>query len=155
MPGDVAVKRPHARVVGVVLHNEVPVRLQQLHVPPLRIAAIDNAAAVPGAHAFVQHVHVVAVQVHGVRDRGGVFDDEAHRGRGARVVDVPLRVVGVGCVAGVGEQEDGRVVVGAEGDAVDGPEEVAGAVDGGADREVYGRCGVRGWGYGVDGGGGG
>ena len=91
--------------------------------------------------------------MHRVRDRGVVFDDEPHGGSVAGVVDVPFRIIGVGCVAGVCKEEQGRVVVGAEGDGVDGPEEVARAVYHVADCEGYGCCGVRGWGYGVDGGG--
>lgn len=67
----------------------------------------------------------------------GIFHNEADRGCITGIVDVPFRVGGVeigGCV-GVCEEEDGRVVVCAEGDAVDGPEEVAGVVDEGADIE--------------------
>ena len=154
MPHDMAMKRPHARIIAIVLHDHIPVRLQQLHVSPLRVPAVHDAA-IPGAQAFAQHVHVVPVQVHRVCDGCLVFDDEADGGRVAGVVDVPFWVVGVGCVAGVCEEEDGRVVVGAEGDAVDGPEEVAGAVYEGADCEGYGCDRVRGWGYGVDGRGGG
>lgn len=72
-----------------------------------------------------------------MRYGSGVFHDEAYRGSVTGVVDVPFWVGGVevgGCV-GVCEEEDGRVVVCAEGDVVDGPEEVAGAVDEGADGE--------------------
>lgn len=67
----------------------------------------------------------------------GVFHNEAYRGRVTRVVDVPFRIGGIEVGGGVDvcEEEDGRVVVCAEGDVVDGPEEVAGAVDEGADVE--------------------
>lgn len=154
MPRDMAMERPDARIVAVVLHDEIPVRLQQLDVPPLRIIGVHHAP-VPGAHALVEHIHVVPVQVHGVRDRGGVFDDEPDGRRVAVVVDVPFGVVGVGGVGGVCEQQHGGVVVGAEGGVVDGPEEVAGCVDGDADGEGEGCGWSRVGGYGVDGGGGG
>ncbi len=72
--------------------------------------------------------------------RGGVLDDEADCRVAARVVDVPFGVVGIGCVSRFGQQEERGVVVCAEGDVIHGPEEVAGAVDRGADFEGYG-CG--------------
>ena len=103
MPRDMAMKRPHARIDGIVLHDYIPTRLHQLDVSALRVRGVDDAAA-PGARALAQHVHVVAVQVHRVRDGRGVFDDQAHGGRGAGAVDVPFRVVGVARVAHVGEQ---------------------------------------------------
>ena len=90
-----------------------------------------------------------------MRDGALVFDDEANGGGVACVVDVPFRVVGVGCVACVCEEEDGRVVICAVGGAVDGPEEVAGTVYEGADGEGYGYGWIWGWGYGVNGCGGG
>ncbi len=154
MPRDVAMERPHARIGAVVLHDDIPIRLQHLHIPPLRVSTIHNAP-VPEAQAFIQHVHVVAVQMHRVGGRRSVFDNQAHRGGIPRIVDVPFRVIGVGGVADVCEEEQGGVVVGAEGDAVDGPEEVAGAVDEVADCQGDGCGGVGGWGYGVDGCGGG
>ncbi len=66
--------------------------------------------AVPRTTALRQNEEVVAVQMHGV---GGVrvADEVGHVdadvGGGARVVDVPLGVVGVGDVAAVGFEEDG------------------------------------------------
>ena len=98
MPGNMTMKRPHPGIHGIVLHNKMPIRLHQLHVAPLRVPAV-NDAAVPGAKTFVQHVHVVPVQMHGVRYRGGVFDNQPHRGCIPRVVDVPFGIVGVRCVA--------------------------------------------------------
>ncbi len=83
--------------------------------------------------------------------RGGVLDHEANRRVAARVVDVPFGVVGIGCVSRFGEQEERGVVVCAEGDVVHGPEEVAGAVDRGADFEGYGCGGGGGRGDGVEG----
>lgn len=51
----------------------------------------------------------------GVREEKGVRDVDSYRGVGAEVVDVPLGVVGVGVIAHFGEEEDGLVVVCAEG----------------------------------------
>ena len=74
-----------------------------------------------------------------MRHGSGVFDNQAYGCRVAGVVDVPFWVGGirvrVGRIACVCEEEDGRVVVCSEGDVVDGPEEVAGAVDEEADGE--------------------
>jgi hypothetical protein len=41
----------------------------------------------------------MAVKVHGMHNRDSVAQDEADRGAITKVVDVPLRVVGVGRVA--------------------------------------------------------
>lgn len=46
-------------------------------------------------------------------------------GVGAEVVDVPLRTVGVGIVAKVGEEKDGLVVVCTEGTIVHCPDPVS------------------------------
>ena len=154
MPRDMAMERPNARIDRVVLHNDISVRRQQLHIASLWIPTVHDTA-VPRARAFVQHVHVVPVQMHRVRYGSRVFDNQSHRGGGAGVEDVPFRVVGIGCVAGVCEQEYGRVEVGPEGDGVDGPEEVASAVHHGPHGKIDGFGGVGDWSYGVDGGGGG
>ena len=154
MPRDMAVKGPYAGIDGIVLCDDIPVWLQQLHVAPLRVAAVHDTA-VPGADAFVQHVHVVAMQMHRVRRRGVVLDDETHRGRAAGVVNAPFRVVGVGCVPDVGEQEDRRVVVCAEGNVVDDPYDMTRTVDLDADREGGGVGRIGGGTDGVDRGGGG
>ena len=142
MPGDVAVEGPRAGVGGLVLDHDIAVRLQELHVPPLRVGSVDDGCAVPVPRALVQHIEVVAVQVHGVGGSGGVLDDEAYAAVAAGVVDVPFRGGGVGGVAGFGEEEEGAVVVGAEGGVVHRPDEVAGGVYRGADFEGDGCAGV-------------
>jgi len=70
--------------------------------------------------------------MHRVRYRRLVLYDDADAFVRAGVVDVPFWVVGVGVVAAFCEEEDGEVVVCAEGRVVDGPEEVSGFVYGGA-----------------------
>lgn len=47
MPGDVAVERPDARIVGVDLHDEVTVGREQLRIPARRILRVDDRT-VPG-----------------------------------------------------------------------------------------------------------
>lgn len=61
MPRDMAVERPHARVIGVVLQHEIPVRLHHLHVAPVGEGVICNGVTVPGAGAFGEDEEVVAV----------------------------------------------------------------------------------------------
>ena len=86
-------QRPHAGVVGVDLDDKIAGRvrraLQELHIAPLRVLRVGDRS-VPGAEAFRQDPEVVAVEVHGVRERGAVADDEADGGVGAEVVNVPL-----------------------------------------------------------------
>ena len=142
MPCDVAMKRPHPRIHRVVLHDNVALLLQYLHIPSLRILRVHYRRAVPCAHAFGKDVHVVAVQMHRVDGAGGVVDDEADGVVGAGIVDVPFGGVGVAVVASLGEEEYGGVVVGAEGGIVDFPEYVAGFVDELADCEGYCCCWV-------------
>ena len=127
MPRDMAMERPHAGIVHVKLNHDIPGRAagvggrQDLHVAALRVVDVGDSP-VPGARSRGQDEEVVAVQVHGVGGEGDVVvDDEAHGGVGAEVVDVPLRVVRVGGVALVGEEEDGIVEIGAEGLAVHVP----------------------------------
>ena len=114
MPRDVAVEGPRARVVRVVLQDDVGrVRgvavLDELGVAALRVLRVGDAA-VPGADALGEHVEVVAVEVHGVGGVELVVDDEAHGGVGAEVEDGPFGVVRVGDVACVGEGEDGVAI---------------------------------------------
>ena len=56
MPRDMAMERPHARVVGVVLQHDVPgrarrARLHNLDVATLRVRLVDDCA-VPGSDAL-------------------------------------------------------------------------------------------------------
>jgi len=64
--------------------------------------------------------------MHGVRGAEFVVHYQADGGVVAEVVDVPLRVVGVGCIALVCEKEDRVLVVCAESLAIHGEEIVAG-----------------------------
>ncbi len=110
MPRDMAMERPHARVVRDVLQHDIPrrgrrTRLHELDVATLRVGLVDDGA-VPGADALGEDVEVVAVKMHGVRGAEFVLDDDADGAVGAKVVHVPLGVVGVREVALVGENEN-------------------------------------------------
>ena len=95
MPGDVAVERPHPWVVGVVLKDEITrTRLENLHVASLRILAMRDGT-VPCSLSLGEYEKVVAVKVHGVRGRTLILDDDANAAVAAKVIDVPLGVVGV------------------------------------------------------------
>ena len=61
MPRDMAMKRPRPRIDSIVLNNNIPIRLQQLHIPTLRVLRIDNRRLVPLARAFAKHIHIVPV----------------------------------------------------------------------------------------------
>lgn len=143
MPGDVAVVRPDARVRGLGLHDDVGAGREQRDVAPLRVRGPRDRVAVPLPETLGEDEHVVAVQVHGVRGRGAVVGDEpVGGGVGGEVVDVPFGGGWVGGVAGVGEEEDGVVVVAAEGDAVGLPVPLLGRVlydvDGDGEGDVRG-----------------
>lgn len=147
MPRDMAMKRPHARVIRVVLQDNVPRRsgraaLHDLHVASLRVLLMGDSP-IPGPHALGQNVEVVSVEMHRVGGREFVLHDETDGGVVGEVVDVPLRVVRVGDVALVGEDEERVVVVGAEGDAVHVEEVVARGVgaEGDGDFLRHGRVG--------------
>lgn len=127
MPRDVAVIRPDAGVQGVCLDNEISAGLQEVDVAALRVFRARDPA-VPLAHALRQDVHGVAVQVHRVRLRRPVVRDQPVRRDVAQVVDVPLRVLRVAGVAGVGEEEGRVVVVAVEGDPVHPPVPLLGRV---------------------------
>jgi len=66
VPRDMAVQRPHARVVGLELQHNIRRNLgglrglQDLDVAALRVGRIDDRA-VPGTEAFVEYVDVVPV----------------------------------------------------------------------------------------------
>lgn len=111
VPRDVAVEGPDARVVGVVLDDEMTgsgrgTGLQDLDIPSLRVRGMDGGA-VPRAGSFVHDPEVVSVEVHGVGGGEEVANDELNGRVLAEVVDVPLRVVGIRGVAEIGEQQKG------------------------------------------------
>ena len=118
MPRDVAMERPDARVIGVVLQNNVA-RLSErygladdLHITALRVSLMGDRA-IPETGAFGEDVEVVAVEVHGV---GGeweeVVNDQADRRVGAEVVDVPFGVEREGEVAFLTEGKEGVASLG-------------------------------------------
>lgn len=123
-----AVKRPRSRIIRIVLDDEVSERRQVLRIPALGVRrVIDVAGPLTGAGG--EDVHVVAVQVHGVRGGVVVPDVDADAGVGLEVDDIPFGVVGVRVVLLLGEEEDGIVVVALEGVAVHVEELLAGGVD--------------------------
>jgi hypothetical protein len=64
----VAVERPHARVAsGIELDHDMAVAADLDDIAALGVASADDAA-VPGARAFVEDVHVEAVQMHRVAE---------------------------------------------------------------------------------------
>lgn len=113
-------KRPDARVVGVDLNGHISIRLKHLHVPTGRVGRVDDGS-IPSSEAFTQHEHVVAVDVHRMRDGRLVVDDNNETLVATEVVHVPFGVVGVRIVSGGREHKHGVVVVDAEAGAVHGP----------------------------------
>ena len=114
VPRDMAVERPDARIIRDDIDDKISRvwtggRQQQLRIAPLHITRVDRA--VPVAHALGNDPGVVAVQMHRVRCGTVVAEDDTDGGVLAEVVDVPLRVVGVGGVAGVSEVEEGDTAV--------------------------------------------
>lgn len=150
VPCDVAMERPHTWVVRDELNDNVARgaghgALNQLHITSLGVGLMDNGA-VPCAHTFGQNVEIMTVQMHRMRGSALVFDDDSDARVGTKVVDVPLRIVGIRGISPVGEQEDWVVHVPAEGLVVHLPENVAGRVGADGDSNLLrgGWCG-RGW----------
>lgn len=52
--------------------------------------------------------------MHGMGRTAGIIYNDAHRGVGAEVVDIPFRAVGVGVISELRQQQDRLVVVGTE-----------------------------------------
>ena len=70
MPRNVAMERPDARIIGLVLQNDIArvsscAWADELHVAALGVLLV-NDGAVPETVAFGEDVEVVAVEVHGV-----------------------------------------------------------------------------------------
>ena len=110
MPRNMAVERPHTRVVSVVLQHDIARRssgttLHNLHVATLGIRLVDDFA-VPGPDALRKDVEVMAVQMHGVGGRELILDNNSDGAVVAEIVDIPLGVVGVGEVALVRQDKD-------------------------------------------------
>ena len=70
MPRDVAMEGPCARIVGVVLQNDVgwvcrSAALDQLSVTALRVSLVGDDS-VPFPETLGEHVEIVSVKMHGV-----------------------------------------------------------------------------------------
>ena len=129
------VERPNAGVVRVELKDDVAVWTDHLHVASHGIRGVHDRCAVPGARAFVEDIHVGAVQVHGVtasvsRGSDGVGKDL--RCGSVILNDHPYRRVGVGIsyipnlrkadITLVCKQQWRRAVVAPEADTIELPE---------------------------------
>ena len=111
MPCDVAMERPHAWVVCIILQHEVArcassTRLHELHVAALSVVLVCDGT-VPGADAFGEDVEIVAMKMHGVGGRERILNNDADGAVSAEIVDVPFGVERVRDVALVGEDENG------------------------------------------------
>lgn len=118
VPGDVAMERPHAWVVGDELEgNEagdaVRRRLDDLHITSLGVLLVNNGP-VPCAHSLGEDVEIVPVQMHRMRSAAEIFDEDPDAVVGAEVVHVPLGIKGIRGVSLVGQQENRIVHVPAE-----------------------------------------
>lgn len=104
MPRDMAVKRPHTRIIAVDLYDHVPVWLEEVCIPAHWVAGVRDAA-VPcylcgiGGTASREDEHVVAMEVHWVGDGREVIYDEPDGRRGGEVEEVPGWREGVGELA--------------------------------------------------------
>jgi len=99
------------RVIKLNLHNQIPIRPDNLRITTHRVRRIHDGSPVPAAHTLGENLHIVAVDMH--RMRGGKTDgsqDQAEDGGVAHVVDLALGSEVVG-VAEFGFVEDGVVVV--------------------------------------------
>ena len=66
MPRDMTMKRPHARIIRLILKHNMPARRQHLHITTLRVLHVSEGDAVPVARALVEDRHGVAMEVHGL-----------------------------------------------------------------------------------------
>ena len=115
MPCAMAVQRPHPRIVGIELNYYVArsqrrIRLSHhVCVPPRRVGNIGGDSPIPVTITFSQDEEIMSVEMHGMSGVGRidvVTEDDTDRVIIAKVVDVPLRVVGIGGISLVGEQEE-------------------------------------------------
>ena len=138
VPRDVAMERPDARVIRGDLPDQVTICSHELHVSSLRVRLSGNGNAVPISVTFVKDLHVVSVQMHGVRCGGWVVDYDANGSVAAEVSNVPF--IGVGEISLIGEGEDWTVIVCTERCSAKCPKEGSSFIDVGVDIEVLG-CG--------------
>lgn len=114
MPSDMTMERPSTRVIGLNLQHQETSCGNKLDITSLGIGGINNGHAIPGPCSNIKDVHVVAVQMHWMSSRTRVLDVDSDRRVGSKVIDVPLRTVGIGVVTQVGEKEDWLIIVGSE-----------------------------------------
>jgi hypothetical protein len=113
MPGNMAMEWPNTWIIRRELHHHMSKCSNLLDISSLWVVGICEGCSVPVSRSFVQDLHVMTVEMHGVCSGSGVVYNDADRGVAAEVLDVPL--CGVRKVALVGEKENRVVVVGAEG----------------------------------------
>ena len=104
-----AMQWPYARIVRVPFHHEVRRNIRRtsrhkLRVASLRVLRIGDCP-IPFTHSLCQDPEVMPMQMHGVNQRRIVPDDETDRGAVPKVVDIPLRIVGVGGVTRIREEQ--------------------------------------------------
>lgn len=100
-----AMERPHPRIIGQEINHHIT-RLSRTGIPPIDDVCVSSLRvlgtrddSVPFPHPLGDDPETMAVKVHGMHNRDSVAQDEADRGAITKIVDVPLRVVGVGRVA--------------------------------------------------------
>lgn len=59
-------ERPNARIIRLILNDNMPAWPQHLHITTLRVLHVRQRVAVPVTRAFVEDGHVVAVEVYGL-----------------------------------------------------------------------------------------
>lgn len=67
MPPNMAMEGPGTWIVGIVLDCDVAEGREVLSIATLRVGWIGDGYTVPLAGAGVQDIHVVAMEMHGVR----------------------------------------------------------------------------------------
>lgn len=107
MPCDMAVEWPHSWVVRIVLHDQIPIRLDHLHITALRGRVIGDRS-IPCAKALLssyqsqaflrdnrpvylcENKEVVTMQMHGMRGNEVISNNHSDRGVVVDIVHVPL-----------------------------------------------------------------
>ena len=100
-----AVEGPSAWVVGNVLDDDVARLVEdivaigilgdvgtrhQLHISTVGVLWVSLDGSIPLSSPLSEDPEVVAVEMHGVRDRSGIVDIKTYRAVGTKAVDVPL-----------------------------------------------------------------
>lgn len=147
MPSDVAMKRPHAGVVCVVLQDEISrsgcaAGLNELHITTLSVALMGDGS-IPGSYTLGKDIEIMAVEMHGVGSEEFVLDDKADGCVVAKVVNIPLRIEGVRGVALICTNKNWVVIVGAERFSVHVEEIIVGLVGTEGDGNILRDSGIR------------